>query len=157
MVVFIRKLKQNEVSNILELGRQIFREEDEIPLLRSAISKCSFDLSLVAVDDNNILGFTLVCKNPVKYYFDFLRCIPNSVEIAFLGISPLSQGKGIGKRLLNETLMGIFHQSRYKSCWLLVDIDNYSAISLYEKCGFRTWAETNHQITPVPGYIMGIK
>ena len=152
----IRRLKQSEKKDILELGRQIFREEDEIPLLKKALSSCDIGLSFVAVDGSNIIGFTLVCKEVTKYYYDFMRKIPNCWELAFLGISEKYQGHGLGSRLLKETLVAIFQTSKTFTCWLLVDVINYGAIRLYEKFGFRRWVETSENVTPVPGYIMGI-
>jgi ribosomal protein S18 acetylase RimI-like enzyme len=156
-MVVIRRLKNEEKCNILELGREIFREEDEIPLLRKAIAQCSLDLSFIAVDGQSIIGFALVCKDkPTNYYYDFIRKIPDCYELAFLGISRKAHGRGIGTRLLKETLLAIFQTSKSFTCWLLVDTINESAIKLYEKFGFRRWVKTTPDITPSPGYIMGI-
>jgi ribosomal protein S18 acetylase RimI-like enzyme len=152
----IRKLKQSDKERILDLGKRIFREDDEIPLLQKALYLCVPELSLVAVEEKNIVGFTLVCKKMTNVYYNFLSKIPNCYELAFLGISPKSQGRGLGSRLLKETLLAIFQESAQFTCWLLVDTINTSAIKLYEKIGFRQWIQTNKDITPLPGYIMGI-
>ena len=156
--MFVRKLQEKEKEQIIEIGRQIFREEDEIPLLKKALSLCSTDLSFVAVDNSEIVGFTLVCsKTHTNYYFNFMRQIPNCYEFAFLGIAPCAQGKGLGTRLLKETLEAIFQSSAKPfTCWLLVDTINEGAIRLYEKIGFRCWRKTLPPLTPLPGYIMGI-
>ncbi len=156
--MLIRRLLAKEKEQILELGRTIFREEDEIPLLKKALSLCSTDLSFVAVDNSHILGFTLVCsKYHTNYYYDFMRQIPNCYELAFLGISPNAQGKGLGTRLLKETLIAIFQSSAKPfTCWLLVDTINEGAIKLYERIGFRRWCKTSPPLTELPGYIMGI-
>ena len=159
-MVLVRNLKQCDKSRILELGRKIFREEDEIPLLLKALVLCTAELSLVAVDEksnnNTIVGFTLVCQKMTNVYYSFLSKIPNCYELAFLGISPLCQGRGLGTRLLKETLLAIFQKSDQFTCWLLVDTINTSAIKLYERFGFRRWILTSPNITPLPGYIMGI-
>ncbi len=158
--MLVRNLHLKEKDAILELGRKIFREEDEIPLLIKALSLCSLELSFVAVDSTTacILGFTLVCsKSPTNYYVDFMKRIPNCYELAFIGIHPNGQGKGLGTRLLKETLLAIFQSSAKPfTCWLLVDTINEGAIKLYEKMGFRRWCKTLPPITPLPGYIMGI-
>ena len=154
--MLIRKLKIQDKDKILELGKQIFREEDEIPLLRKALNLCVFDLSSVAVDKDNIIGFALVCTNATKYYYDFIKRIPNCYELAFLGISADYQGYGLGTRLLKETLLAIFQASKQFTCWLLVDTFNEGAIRLYEKFGFRRWITTPKGSTSVPGYIMGL-
>lgn len=155
-MVLVRNLKQCDKEKVLELGRKIFREEDEIPLLHKALFLCVPELSFVAVEDKNIVGFTLVCKKMTNVYYSFLGKIPNCYELAFLGISPKCQGRGLGTRLLKETLLAIFQTSTQFTCWLLVDTDNMGAIGLYEKIGFRRWVETTDDITPTPGYIMGI-
>ena len=155
-MLLVRELKHYEKDRILELGRKIFREEDEIPLLKKAISLCVPELSFVAVDDKIIVGFTLVCKKMTNTYYNFMNKIPYCYELAFLGISKEYQGRGLGTRLLKETLLAIFQTSNQFTCWLLVDTDNYGAICLYEKIGFRRWKSTTADITPTPGYIMGI-
>ena len=153
--IHTRPLYESDKPAIVAIGRRVFREEDEIPLLHKALQQCVPHLSLVAVDKNKtVLGFTLVCKKITKEYYQFLRSIPSSYELAFLGISPCSQGRGLGSRLLKETLHAIFQASHHFTCWLVVDDGNTAATRLYEKLGFRHWAET--QQTPYPGQIMGL-
>ena len=154
--MLVRNLKQCDKDKIFELGKKIFREEDEVPLLQKALYLCVPELSLVAVEDKNIVGFTLVCKKMTNVYYSFLGKIPDCYELAFLGISPKCQGRGLGTRLLKETLLAIFQTSNQFTCWLLVDSDNTGAIGLYEKIGFRRWIQTTTDMTLVPGYIMGI-
>lgn len=155
-MVYIRNLKQCDKNKILELGSKIFREDDEIPLLHRALFLCVPELSFVAVENKTIIGFTIVCKKMTNIYYSFMKKIPNCYELAFLGISLKCQGRGLGTRLLKETLLAIFQTSNQFTCWLLVDIDNIGAINLYEKVGFRRWVETTCDITSTPGYIMGI-
>jgi ribosomal protein S18 acetylase RimI-like enzyme len=155
-MLILRNVRMSDKEKILELGREIFREEDEIPLLQKALYLYVSELSYVAVDDKNIVGFTLVCKKMTNEYYSFLGKIPNCYELAFLGISPRKQGCGLGTRLLKETLIAIFQTSNQFTCWLLVDTINVSAIKLYEKIGFRRWVQTTTDITPLPGYIMGL-
>ena len=155
-MVLVRNFKQCDKEKVLELGKKIFREGDEIPILQKALYLCVPELSFVAVDDKSIVGFTLVCKKMTNVYYGFLSKIPNCYELAFLGISSKCQGRGLGSRLLKETLLAIFQTSNQFTCWLLVDTDNYGAIKLYEKIGFRRWIETTKDLTTVPGYIMGI-
>jgi ribosomal protein S18 acetylase RimI-like enzyme len=152
----VRQLKEIDKGEILALGRNIFREEDEIPLLKQALRQCDLQLSFVAVDTKKISGFVLVCKEVTKYYFNFIKTIPNCYEIAFLGIHPDYQGRGLGSRLLKETLLAIFQESNSGACWLLVDIINKNAIRLYERIGFSVWRKTDKGKTPVPGFIMGL-
>jgi ribosomal protein S18 acetylase RimI-like enzyme len=155
-MVSVRKLMLQDKEKVLELGARCFREEDEMPLLRRALTLCVPELSFLAVDDAEIIGFTLTCKKMTNVYYKFMATIPNCYELAFLGVSPTCQGRGLGTRLLKETLLAIFQRSVQFTCWLLVDQDNIGAVKLYEKFGFRVWAKTTILITPVPGYIMGL-
>lgn len=153
-MVLVRNVKQEDTNAIIELGSQIFREKDEIPLLQKALSSYIPELSFVAVEDESVVGFTFVCKSWTYVYHNFMTKIPNCYELAFLGISPKCQGRGLGTRLLKETLIAIFQTSTQFSCWLCVDTINKSAIKLYEKFGFRIWTETEN--TFMPCYIMGL-
>jgi ribosomal protein S18 acetylase RimI-like enzyme len=154
--MYIRNFKQSDKERVLELGKKIFREDDEIPLLQKALRQYAPELSFVAVEDKTVIGFTLVCVKMTNVYYSFLNRIPNCYELAFLGISPTCQGRGLGTRLLKETLLAIFQRSTHFTCWLLVDTDNYGAIKLYERTGFRRWVSTTRDITVAPGHIMGL-
>jgi ribosomal protein S18 acetylase RimI-like enzyme len=152
-----RQMRIHEKTTILEIGKLIFREEDEIPLLIKAINQCVPELSFVAVDDNDkIVGFTLVCTEMTECYYKFMRSISNCYELAFLGINPKFQGYGLGTRLLKETLLAIFQRSNSFRCWLLVDTININAIKLYKRIGFKEWRKTDKGKTLLPGYIMGM-
>ena len=148
-------MKLTDKNAIEMLGRTLFREADEIPLLQKALHLCIPELSFV-IEDKEILGFTLVCKKMTNVYYSFMGSIPNCYELAFVGISPTCQGRGCGSRLLKETLVSIFQQTNQFTCWLIVDVINTSAIRLYEKLGFRRWIQTTTDMTPYPGYIMGL-
>ena len=59
--MYIRNFKYSDEERVIGLGKRIFREADEIPLLQRALSLCVPELSFVAVEDKTIIGFTLVC------------------------------------------------------------------------------------------------
>lgn len=156
MTITILQMTAANKPAILTLGQSIFRAEDELPLLHKALSLCIPALSYIAVDSNiidahKIIGFTLVCISPTNVYFTF--AIPRCFELAFLGISPLYQGRGIGSRLLNKTLHSIFEYCEEFTCWLLVDTVNLGAQKMYEKRGFRRWMSVD---TNIPAYVMGL-
>ena len=152
----LRHVRNRDKEHIFELGKILFREEDEIPLLQKALIQYVPSLSYVAVDGNNIIGFTLVCAIPTNVYYEFMDRIPHGYELAFLGISPQYQGRGLGTRLIKETLSTMFRTSPHFTCWLLVDVVNVSAIKLYQKWGFRRWKDTPIEKTGVEGWIMGL-
>jgi len=152
----VRHLRNQDRESVKALGSILFREADEIPLLQKALIRCVPSLSYVVIEDNIVVGFTLVCRSPTtSVSFDFMNTIPNGYELAFLGISPTHQGKGLGKRLLQETISNLHRISMKFTCWLLVDITNVSAIKLYQKWGFRKWKEITPEIGE-PGWIMGL-
>jgi len=155
-MITIRHIRESDKPAIVQMSSHIFRAEDELPLLQKALHQYVPELSLVAVEDKKVIGFTLVCKKITKEYYNFLSKIPNCYELAFLGISQTCQGRGLGSRLLKETLLAIFQRTNQFTCWLLVDISNASAIRLYEKFGFRRWVETKMDTMLTPGYIMGL-
>jgi len=149
-----RHVRKRDKEQIVELGKILFREEDEIPLLQKALLHYIPSLSYVAVDNNKVIGFTLVCSIPTNVYYEFMDRIPHGYELAFLGISPHYQGRGLGTRLLKETLSALQSTSPQFTCWLLVDLINVSAIKMYHKWGFRRWKDTPPG--GVAGWIMGL-
>lgn len=152
---FIRNILPTDKDFIFELGNTLFRKGD-IPDLKHSLSLCITELSFVYIDNNQIIGFTIVCHKLTTVFCHFIHTIPNGYELSFFGISPTYQGKGIGSRLIHHTLLTIHKQSPSFTCWLIADIDNYSAIRMYKKIGFRYWATSANDITVVPGYIMGL-
>jgi ribosomal protein S18 acetylase RimI-like enzyme len=150
----VRNLRRSDKPHIRTLGGNIFREKDEIPLLQNALRCCIPSLSFVAVENEKIIGFALVGQKWTKEYYPFMKTIPDCYELAFLGISPYCQGRGIGTRLLKETLHAIFQRSNHFTCWLLVDTSNVGAIKMYQKWGFQCWKETTE--TEERGWIMGL-
>jgi ribosomal protein S18 acetylase RimI-like enzyme len=152
----LRNIRTFDKKHIFELGKTLFREKDEIPDLQKALLFCVPELSYVAVEDKQIIGFTLVCKKLTTVFCHFLNTIPNGYELSFFGISPAKQGRGIGSRLIKQTLLSISQLSPLFTCWLSVNTDNLSAIKMYQKLGFRYWTHTTDDIAVVPGYIMGL-
>lgn len=152
--MIVRNIQPSDFLSLFELGTQLFRPEDEVPELKKALDVCFLELSYVAVENGCILGFTVVC--PLLTTISDGTIPPNgSVELAFFGVSPACQGRGIGSRLLKETLHTLFQRS-YSSVWLLVNVSNKSAIHMYEHRGFQRWK----QIWPVGAseacWIMGM-
>lgn len=138
-MVLLRKIRDYDKNMIFELGCLLFREEDEIPDLQKALAFCLPELSYVMIEDKRVIGFTLICKKLSTIHYPFLQTIENGYELSFFGISPNCQGRGLGSRLLKETLLAIFQQPNPSTCWLLVDITNTIAHKMYEKLGFRIW------------------
>lgn len=153
-----RSIHFSDYSTILELGKKLFHKE-EIPDLQKALFSFVPELSYVAYENasSHLIGFTLVCKKQTTVIWKYFDVMPDGLEIAFIGISPFFQGKGIGSKLLHHTLYSIFQS--YPLCWLSVDIHNSSAIQMYHKFGFRKWTFISQLTYPyivIPNYIMGL-
>lgn len=153
-MVLLRHIKDYDKNMIFELGCLLFREEDEIPDLQKALAFCIPELSYVAIEDKTIIGFTIICKKLSTIQYPFLQTIENGYELSFLGISPKCQGRGLGSRLLKETLLAIFQQTNLSICWLLVDTTNKIARKMYEKIGFRIWKTIESRYSC---HLMGIR
>lgn len=111
-------------NEILTLALQLFCKEDH-PAIRKSLRDCLVDLTNVYVENGKLLAFAIVCPENT-----------HTAIISFCGVSPTLQGKGIGSKLLKETITGIF-QAGFTSCQLIVDDWNTGAKKLYEKLGFK--------------------
>ena len=164
--MLLRNMSNNDNEKVFELGLNLFRNEDEIPFFKKALSSYVKELSYVIIDNdniddknikddkNNIIGFSLVCKKMTYVYEKFMAGIPNCYELSFFGVSPEYQGKGYGSQCLRLTLSSIYRECINFNCWLIVDNINNGAIKMYKKHGFRIWCEIKHE--KYPSYIMGL-
>jgi ribosomal protein S18 acetylase RimI-like enzyme len=70
-----------------------------------------------------------------------------AIELTYIGVSSAQRGKGLGKKLLNAFIEAS-RANGYHSVVLSVEKDNSSALSLYEKEGFKvvkTFSEGRYQ------------
>lgn len=150
-------MSNNDNEKVFQIGLKLFREEDEIPYFKKALSLYVKELSYIIIDtdnDYNIIGFALVCKKMTNVYKKFMTGIPNCYELSFFGLNPEYHGKGYGSQCLITTLSSIYNDCINFNCWLIVDKGNLGAIKLYKKYGFRIWCEVSHE--KYPFYIMGL-
>ncbi len=68
----------------------------------------------------------------------------DSIEIGEIQIQPAHQGRGIGSRVLRDTMAGA--QVLGKKVSLSTGLQNHRAVSLYERLGFRRVAESETHI-----------
>jgi putative acetyltransferase len=100
--MLIRPEKSEDISQISEITRAAFNQEDEVRLIETLRSSSNFihDLSLVAVQDNKIVGHILFNKILVR---------SEELEIPILALAPLSvhpdyQNRGFGAKLVSQGL-----------------------------------------------------
>ena len=112
---------QNEVFH--SVTRQAIEEEDVIyEKIQSYYipEGCIF----ISLDDEDIGYGQLVMKEKKMYLVNF-------------GIIPKYRGKGYGKMLIRK-ILSVGVSMGYEEIYLRCDADNYQAINLYEKEGFRS-------------------
>ena len=101
----IRKSTQSERKEILNIHSQVFGK-DKGPVIAKLVNDLLADetalpiLSLVAVDNDNIIGHILFTKVKVTRAENRI----SAQILAPLAILPEEQKKGIGKKLINEGL-----------------------------------------------------
>lgn len=119
-------------NEILTLATQVFCKEDH-PAIRKSLRDCLTSLTKVYIDNNKLAAFAIVCEGVAS---TTVKANTSTATLSFCGVSPILQGKGIGSKILKETITGIF-QAGFTSCQLIVDDWNIGARKLYEKLGFR--------------------
>lgn len=75
---------------------------------------------------------------------------PVSAELVYMGIGPEVRGRGLGRRLLAFTAEEVVRRgARELTC--AVDLANTPACAMYERCGFRPYAERRALVRAVGG------
>jgi ribosomal protein S18 acetylase RimI-like enzyme len=128
-------------SAIYSLATQLFQEH-EWPAISHALTNADPMYSRTFFEEDELAAFILVSRHN------------NIAFIDFCGVNPKYQGKGLGSKLLKETLSGIF-QADFCACRLIVDAWNKDAKRLYERLGFQQIAvvEQKHDA----GYLLEMK
>lgn len=83
------------------------------------------------------------CAGFIAFY-----CNDEAKELAFITLvllAPEFRGRGLAKNLINYTL-DYCKKNGFKKCGLQVRKDNFSAIKLYEKCGFIIESDNDEKI-----------
>jgi ribosomal protein S18 acetylase RimI-like enzyme len=89
----------------------------------------------VAEEDGHMAGFAIV---------EFIRQVaPTVAYISTIEVLPIERGHGIGADLLRR-LEGSANAERATGIWLHVDVENVSAIRLYERLGYQKNSRANH-------------
>jgi len=128
-------------SEIYKLATQLFCEA-EWSAIKTALENCSELHTRSIWIDGELAAFVIVSLHTDYAFIDFC------------GVNPKYQGKGLGSKLLKETLSGIF-QADLRACRLVVDDWNKDARRLYERLGFKQVG-----IIPQPkgmGYLMELR
>jgi len=120
-------------DNISELNNSFINQE----LITNELNNNPFAKILVLKENNEIIGYI--------YYSD----IYERAEIDQFEINLIHRNCGKGKILLEKMIMSV-----EKDITLEVREDNYSAIHLYEKCGFEKKATRKGYYNGIDGILM---
>ena len=120
----IRELTSGDLSELMDLERELFGNEAWLESsMRSELENPN--THYVGIFDKHLLGYAGLSSVPASF----------SADIQTIGVATASQGKGLGRRLM-ELLMGRALSVGAEQVLLEVRADNEPAISLYRSFGF---------------------
>lgn len=133
--MIIKKVTSRDLKKIRELESVVFgKDAFSEKLIKKLIKENLFFLKLEKSSiKKHLIGFVIVIMDQKDY----------ANIINFL-INPKYQNKGYGSFLLNQTILKIKEFDKVKKIILNVNINNSSAIKLYEKFGFRIMQKINN-------------
>lgn len=126
MNVVYGPLQNTDAARCAELEMQLFDGDDpwpEFSFVREL--RAPHNRYVAARADDKLVGYAGISR--------LGRTPPFEYEIHTIGVDPAYQGKGIGRRMMNDLLDGIDPGS---VVYLEVRTDNVPAIALYESLGF---------------------
>ncbi|ORB66902.1 ribosomal protein S18-alanine N-acetyltransferase [Mycolicibacterium tusciae] len=125
MTVVYGKLKPSDAARCAELESLLFEGDDPWPE-RAFLAelKAKHIYYVAARSDDKLVGYAGIAR--------LGRVRPFEYEIHTIGVDPVYQGQGIGRRLVTE----ILELASGSVVFLEVRTDNVPAISLYESFGF---------------------
>ena len=130
--------------------RQQFTAEDYLPLYGAVGGPLGWDgrtlmtrkalEDLLAAPSTDI--YVLSVDGAPAGYCEFNRTQPPDSELKYFGLVPAMQGRKLGPYLLDVALRQHWRLNEPRRIWLHTDTwDNPKAISVYQRSGFRIFAE----------------
>jgi ribosomal protein S18 acetylase RimI-like enzyme len=144
MVTYLPYNRSAHYTSVRALARQLFEphyHEEIDSVLEEGIAA-----TRVAAQDGKVLGFAL-CQPNMPMNMRGFGSNEENLEVAFLGVAPEAQGKGIGSGLLH-----CVKDLGYKHVWLQVAYTNPRAMQLYIQHGFNVWRT---YVSHGGGYVLG--
>ena len=112
----IREEAGGDIAAIDRITELAFDQRDEADLVVALRKNGDIEISLVAVDDDAVIGHVL---------FSILRAPPRCLALAPVSVMPDRQSKGVGSRLIREGLRRAKEQG-WGAVFLLGEPDYYS-------------------------------
>lgn len=131
----IKKVTSKDLKKIKEIESMVFgKDAFSEKLIKKLIKENLFFLKLEKSSiKKHLIGFIIVIMDQ-----------NDCANIINVLINPKYQNKGYGSYLLNQTILKIKEFEKVKKIILNVNINNSSAIKLYEKIGFRIIQKINN-------------
>lgn len=131
----IKKVTSKDLKKIKEIESMVFgKNAFSEKLIKKLIKENLFFLKLEKSSiKKHLIGFIIVIMDQ-----------NDCANIINVLINPKYQNKGYGSFLLNQTILKIKEFEKVKKIILNVNINNSSAIKLYEKIGFRIIQKINN-------------
>ncbi len=138
----IRKLNSEETlafRALVEIFTEVFEMENLLPSnehLHSLLLNKYF-LVVAVLDNGKVIGGLTIyvlhryySENPIAYIYD-------------VGISPAYQGKGIGKKLMEETCK-LFKSMGFEEAYVEAESDDIDAVEFYRITKYSSELEARH-------------
>ena len=121
--MIIRPWKKEDIASLVKIEQLCFSDPFSVEILESEFQNplCVY---LVLEENEEILGYGGYCA------------VLDEADIMTIGVLPKEQGKGFGRKLLDE-LLRVAKEQNVHSVWLEVRVSNEPAISLYKSFGFQ--------------------
>jgi aminoglycoside 3-N-acetyltransferase I len=138
----IRKLgieETREFRSLVEIFKEVFELEIEIPSnehLYALLQKQDFFVVAVFLDGKVIGGLSIYVlhryysEKPIAYMYD-------------VGISPNYQGKGIGKKLMEETCK-LCQSMGFEEAYVEAESEDINAVEFYRRTKYSSEMEARH-------------
>ena len=125
MTVEYGPLARADAARCAELEAQLFEGDDPWPARAFLAELEAKHIRYVAARaDNKVVGYAGISRLGRKRPYEY--------EIHTIGVDPVYQGRGIGRRMMTELL----EYASGGTIFLEVRTDNEAAIALYESLGF---------------------
>ncbi len=125
MTVEYGPLARADAARCAELEAQLFEGDDPWPARAFLVELEAKHIRYVAARaDNKVVGYAGISRLGRKRPYEY--------EIHTIGVDPVYQGRGIGRRMMTELL----EYASGGTIFLEVRTDNEAAIALYESLGF---------------------
>lgn len=119
----IKEMQSRDIDEIVELEKTLFSSPWSSDDFSYELTTNPFSKIFILEKDNSIIGYI------------GMWLLGDQSQITTLGVSPLFQGCGYAKALLEKALQ-VSEEHGYLHCTLEVRQSNKKAIGLYEKYGF---------------------